>query len=193
MRVDIYDSIHERRDATDQRWYKFLKKCNLFPILLPNFEETMLLIEKIELSGILLTGGNTLETLGGDASERDALEKKLIDYAILRGKPLLGVCRGMQIIQTYFGVKLQLISDHIATRHDTLFNDQYINVNSYHQYAAFDSTKELEVEARCADGAIEAIQHNTYPIKGIMWHPEREAHSSTFDIDLFKKHFHAYP
>ena len=36
MRVDRYSSLNQRTDAIDQRWFCFLKKCDLFPVLLPN-------------------------------------------------------------------------------------------------------------------------------------------------------------
>ena len=48
---------------------------------------------------MVLTGGNDLAALGGDAPERDATENALLDAAESRRLPVIGVCRGMQVIQ----------------------------------------------------------------------------------------------
>ena len=48
--------------------------------------------------------------------------------------PIIGVCRGMQIIQNYFGINLFKISGHIKVRHELYYEGKKINVNSYHNY-----------------------------------------------------------
>lgn len=191
MRVDVHDNVQERRDAIDQRWYAFLKSCNIFPILLPNFKESIKLLEEINLDGIILTGGNSLESSGGDAPERDSFENALIQYAIKSKRPILGICRGMQLIQTYFDVTLHKILGHVATRHKMNFLDQLIEVNSYHEYGAFETVPELNILAQSSDKVVEAVEHETLPILGMMWHPEREEDAALFDIAIFKKHFNS--
>src|SRR4051794_1078732 len=112
MRVDVQENIKERRDAIDQRWHQFLNVCGFQPILLPNQESSLELVRELDLQGILLTGGNSLSQLGGNAPERDALETSLVKYAIDTKKPLMGVCRGMQVIQNFFKVSLESIEGH---------------------------------------------------------------------------------
>ncbi|MEI7493886.1 MAG: gamma-glutamyl-gamma-aminobutyrate hydrolase family protein [Alphaproteobacteria bacterium] len=187
MRVEYHSDINERRDALDQRWCQFLRVCNLLPIFLPNEEGSLLHLDT--LHGIILTGGNCLASHGGDAIERDNLEEKLITHAVESHFPLLGVCRGMQMIQSYFGVQLKVVPNHVAVYHNINMNDVSLNVNSYHKYGALDSTNDLMIDAKSEDGVIEAVSHKEFPIRGIMWHPEREKNFSESDIQLFKNHF----
>lgn len=189
MRVDVHDSVKERRDAIDQRWFKFLERCYLLPILLPNNLGYINCIDDLELDGIILTGGNSIGTLGGESPERDLFEQKILEYMIQHTKPILGVCRGMQVIQNYFGIKLVKVDNHVNKRHSLVFLGHNLEVNSYHNYGATDSIKDIEVLARCEDGIIEAIEHKNLPIMGIMWHPEREKTFSDVDINIFRKHF----
>ncbi len=189
MRVDVHDSIKERRDAIDQRWFHFLEKCYLLPIFLPNNLNYINFIDDLDLDGIILTGGNSLESLGGEAPERDLFEQKILEYMIQNTKPILGVCRGMQIVQNYFGIKLFKVDNHVNKRHPLVFLGHNIEVNSYHNYSATDSIDDLEVLARSEDGIIEAINHKNLSIMGIMWHPEREQTFSDIDINIFRKHF----
>ena len=189
MRVEKLPNIAERRDCIDQQWYKFLDACNLQLILIPNSESFVSEKYLNKISGIVLTGGNSLSTLGGNASERDEIENKLIDYAIGKKLPLLGVCRGMQILQNFFGVPLEKVQNHVKKRHVLVFKKQNINVNSFHDYGASTTVNCLEVLAVGSDGIIEAVKHKELPFMGIMWHPEREAYFSSFDIQLFREHF----
>src|SRR5579884_3147277 len=107
QRVSVVPDYGERRDCLDQAWTRFLAACGLIPVLIPNVTETALaLCEAASVSGLLLTGGNDLHSLGGDAPERDEVENALLEWAEQRGLPVLGVCRGMQIIQRRYGSPL---------------------------------------------------------------------------------------
>jgi N5-(cytidine 5'-diphosphoramidyl)-L-glutamine hydrolase len=190
MRVDVHSTIEERRDAIDQRWYAFLKECGFFPILLPNTLDTLNILNDYPVNGVLLTGGNTLGSLGGTTQERDQLETALIKRCISFKLPVLGVCHGMQIIQNYFGIKLKQIPNHVAVRHAIIYKNEKLEVNSYHDYGTYDTTSnELNVIGMAEDGIVESVQHVDLPIQGIMWHPERELEFRSFDKNIFKEHF----
>lgn len=186
QRVDTDNPFSERRDALDQRWTSFLNECGLVPILLPNNLQTACQILKdINICGILLTGGNSLKLLGGNAPERDGLENHLIGYAQNKSLPLLGVCRGMQVIQNHFGVVLSQVSGHVCSKQNILVNGEPRVVNSYHEFGTTETTKDLCVWAMAEDGVIKALSHRHYPFHGIMWHPEREDVFHKQDINLF--------
>jgi len=190
QRVAIVPAYGERRDCLDQAWVKFLATCGLLPVPIPNSVETALaLCEHAKVGGIVLTGGNDLAALGGDAPERDAAENALLDFAARRSLPVLGVCRGMQIIQQRFLIPLERVEGHVAERHPIRVEGVPTEVNSFHRFGAFGSRPPLDVWAVAGDGVIEAVRHVGEPVTGIMWHPERCAPFAPADVDLFRQVF----
>ena len=189
QRVSLVPAYGERRDCLDQAWTKFLAACGLLPLLLPNVTEAALAMCKAGIAGLVLTGGNDLAVLGGDAPERDAVENALLDLAERRGLPVLGVCRGMQMIQQRFAIPLRRVEGHVAQRQVIRIDGEPKEVNSYHHFAAFNSRPRLDVWAVAADGVVKAIRHSVQPITGIMWHPERSAPFSPADVVLFRQVF----
>lgn len=190
QRVDVIPLYNERRDAIDQKWINFLTSCGFVPILIPNsLLATKTILGQFNWNGILLTGGNDLLNYGGDAPERDQVEELLIKYSIENEISLFGVCRGMQMIQNFFGVKLERLNGHVGREHKILFNNKPRLVNSYHNFGAKNTVPELEVIAKSDDGVVEAICHKKYKIQGIMWHPERYKEFQEFDLRLVKELF----
>ena len=190
QRVDTSNPHNERRDALDQRWNDFLQHCDLIPVLVPNHPHTLRqLMKQTSPSGILLTGGNSLQKYGGTAPERDETENLLLQYSIDNKLPAIGVCRGMQVIQNFFGVPLVKVGGHVTPNQVIVMETREYTVNSYHDYGAFDTTDELSVVAKAQDDVIEAIRHRSLPMHGIMWHPERCDPFRKEDIQLFRKIF----
>ncbi|MFN0116872.1 MAG: gamma-glutamyl-gamma-aminobutyrate hydrolase family protein [Elusimicrobiota bacterium] len=190
QRVDFIEDYNERRDSLDQQWIKFLFSCNLEGHLAPNY---LPLIKKMlrneKYAGILFTGGNTLHKYGGNAPERDAVEQYLINYSLHKNIPLLGICRGMQKIQDFFGVKLLPVSGHITKKLPVKYKGKWGSVNSYHTFGAKTSSPELLVTGVSRDGVIKAIEHISRPLKGFMWHPEREKPFRKKDQNHFREFF----
>lgn len=190
QRVEIVPGYGERRDCLDQAWTKFLIGCDLLPILLPNVVKAALaLCEKSGVAGLVLTGGNDLAALGGDAAERDETENALLDFAERQSLPVLGVCRGMQVIQQRAGTPLRRVEGHVAQRQVIRINDEPAEVNSYHHFGAFESRPPLDVWAVADDGVVKAIRDSAKPITGIMWHPERCSPFRAPDVELFRRVF----
>ncbi len=188
QRVEYIEATGERRDALSQEWSALAEACGFLPLLLPNRPPIVRqLLAAAKPDGILLTGGNDLASYGGDAPERDETERFLLQYAVESHTPLLGVCRGMQMLLDYFGTSLQRVEGHVRTEHPLSNGDR---VNSFHNWGAMDCRPPLTPVLKCADGVLEAAVHRDYPwIHGIMWHPERYHPPRARDIQLIKEAF----
>lgn len=190
QRVSIVPQYHERRDCLDQAWPRFLAACGLMPLALPNvIEVATTLCTDEDVSGFVLTGGNDLAALGGDAPERDAVENALLDLAESRELPVLGVCRGMQLIQQRHAIPLRRVEGHVVQQQVISVDGEPKEVNSYHCFGAYESRPPLDVWAVAPDGVVKAIRHSGRAITGIMWHPERCAPFSLADVALFRQVF----
>lgn len=194
-RVDRIPGRDERRDALDQRWHAVLAECGLAPLLVPNIgERASEIVDGV--CGIILSGGNDIAPFGSSeawAPERDATERALLTWARDASVPVLGVCRGMQMINVHLGGQLSPIEGHVRVRHalQGTQGEWPGEVNSYHDLGIFgrDLAPELLVNATVGDGSIEAVSHRDLPWVGIMWHPEREQAFNTVDRALIKRLF----
>ena len=196
QRVEFIEKRNEFCDSLDQKWTDFLLSINIFPIFLPNnisYVKKFLKIKKI--SGVLITGGGSLVKYNGLSPERDEIEKIMINFSIKEKLPTLGICRGMQSIQNYFGNDITKIKNHVKKNH--ILNiagnsriekilKKYNKVNSFHEYGSNKTSKDIVALAKSDDGIVEAIKHKNKEIYGIMWHPEREKPFNNLDKSLLK-------
>ena len=187
MRVHVPDGRAERWDCLDQALPKLLYDAGLFPLPIPNvIDRVPEFVEALEIDALLLSGGNDLATVnaGRDtAPERDRLEAALVTMAKARGIPVVGICRGAQMLSSCAGGRLLSDPTHAGTRHGVQMIAAWaglpstFEVNSYHRWvipadALGDGFRPV---ALAADGAsVEAFEHQREPAIGIMWHPERE-------------------
>lgn len=184
QRVDVIPERGERRDALDQRLVAFILAAGGLAVAVPNTLvgagqlETWL--DRLQPDAVVLSGGNDI----GAAPERDATETALLTYAAAHRLPLLGICRGMQMLGHVAGVALQAVDGHVAVRH-ILLGVPPRAVNSYHAFSLAQCPDEYEILARSGDGEIEAIKHRQLPWVGWMWHPERESEWAQCDLDDF--------
>ena len=190
-RVDIVTAYEERRDALDQRWIFLLKQAGLLAVPVPNCPEWLdSYLEKHSFDGVLLTGGNSLVRYGGNAPERDALEARLLDHALNHDLPVLGVCRGMQVLLDRFGTLLHPVKGHVAAEQEIEIEGKRSLVNSYHDWGTSSQVvKGFNVWARADDGIIKAVRHLQRPLWGIMWHPERCSPFRSEDLLLLRRVF----
>ncbi len=199
QRVDVVIEYKERRDAIDQLWVNFLLSIDIFPIFISNnmnYVEYVLNNENID--GVLFTGGNSLLKYSGNAPERDCVEKFILEWAIEMNIPVLGVCRGMQFIQDFFGIPLKKINNHVSVCH-TLHVEKGLrlsadielipNANSYHNFGTDKSNGELRTVAHSLDGIVMAVEHRNKSIFGIMWHCERNYPFREGDRNLVRSVF----
>lgn len=144
---------------------------------------------------LLLPGGGDLEpwrygeentASRGLEPERDAAELALLDRFTAAGKPVLGICRGLQTINVFFGgTLLQDIPGHSAecgrdrmhpVRSAGLFArllGERGSVNSAHHQAAGRLGSGLEAAQWSPEGVTEALVHRRLPVWAVQWHPER--------------------
>ena len=157
--------------------------------------------DSYEYDGLLLPGGADInparynQANNGSVDIKDDLDDlqfNVLAAFVKAKKPILGICRGQQLLNVYFkGTLIQDIKEKdnhrcldsledkyntIVTEDNTFINEIYgkrfISNSSHHQ--AVDILGEgLKVAARCDDGIIEAVEHVGLPIWAVQFHPER--------------------
>lgn len=185
QRIDAHPIRNEQRDALDQRLIDFLLRCKCLPIPIPNNllsnanSKNILLrwVSAIQPNAVILSGGNDI----GVFSTRDSVENELLDHAERHKLPVLGICRGMQMMAIRAGGKLRTVKNHVKTRH-LLKGEINREVNSYHNFSLSLCPTNYSVIASSIDAEIEAIRHNHLPWEGWMWHPERDTEFNVEDI-----------
>jgi N5-(cytidine 5'-diphosphoramidyl)-L-glutamine hydrolase len=197
QRVDRVNSHKEWRDALDERLIDWIIEAGFMPVPIPNNlidldlstnNQTALdnWLKTLNIGAIVLSGGNNI----GDIPQRDFTEQHLLFWAEKNRKPVLGICRGMQMMGVYFGGKLIGGDGHVRTRHQLqVTNNRYIfpkTVNSYHNQVLKKSPNTFQILAKSEDGSIEAMAHKVLPWEAWMWHPEREEKFNKIDQKRFK-------
>lgn len=136
-------------------------------------------------------GAEALPKCGKPNLLRDTWEWALLDEAVKRRTPVVGTCRGLQLINVYFGGTLyqDLPSEcpgvlmHCAdVRHPIdvepgshlaeIFGTTNAVVNTWHHQAVKDLAPGFRITARAPDGVVEAIESETLPIAAVQFHPE---------------------
>ncbi|MEW2354020.1 gamma-glutamyl-gamma-aminobutyrate hydrolase family protein [Spirillospora sp. NPDC029432] len=186
------DRFGEHRDALDVRWYEFLDACGFVAVPLPGLPGPALRgASALGLHGLVLTGGDDLAVCaGGPATRRETAERGLLRWAVAADVPVLGVCRGMQLVLDEFGAELVEVDGHVATRHEVsgVGAGGGREVNSYHRYAARSVPDPLVATGTHGD-VVESVRHRRARVEGIMWHPEREPVYAREDVVLVRELF----
>ena len=199
-----YDEI---LDGLDKRWADLLLCLNFQPIPLPNIDPKYVdaQLASLALDGLILSGGNTIASMitpNGDSVGlsigRDRYEYRLLSYATKAEIPLFGVCRGMQIINLFYGGSLKEIKGHAGNGDHKIVpvdadsaDELPETVNSYHNFGIprENLAGPLEALACDEDRWIEAFRHRSQRVNAIMWHPERETPFKPKDMNYLKKMF----
>ena len=182
LRIVESTDYNEKRDALSQDWSILFEKLGINPLLIPNTMKNVLsFLEDMQVQGLILSGGDNI----GDSQDRDETEQKIINYSLEKKIPLIGICRGMQVINTFFGGTIETLenSKHVGDHHFVSLNKNFasflhtekLQVNSFHNNVIKQKNlgKNLEPFAMANDNTIEGFYHTELPIVGVMWHPER--------------------
>ncbi len=198
---------------------RFLTRPDVLPILIPDLSEDQMKYFLPQMDAFIFQGGSDIapasyqevpienERWPGDIY-RDQYELKIMDYAYQNKKPILGICRGFQLLNVYFkgtlyqDIPLELKSE---TRHrDAVLYDKVshqvsiidghlkliypgkntINVNSVHHQGVKKLGEGLKIESKSiGDGVVEGISYDKEGrfILGVQWHPE---FSDTLGIEV---------
>lgn len=167
----------------------------------------------LSCDGLLMPGGVDIEPAryGQETDEkcgkidlsRDAMEWWILDAFLPTGKPVLGICRGIQMLNVFQGGSLhQHIDGHSdfksrgtgfhkvsvvpGSRLDEILQKQEITVNSLHHQVVDALGKDLIVCAASEDGYIEAVEHSAHPFcLGVQWHPEHMSRRDPLQMHIF--------
>ena len=179
------------------------------PVILPPCEDASLMEAMVDgVDGVILSGGGDLDPalfgqrptgkLGGVSPRRDAAELAVADYVLNKTeKPLLGICRGVQVLNVALGGSLHIdlpdagkldhalymyprnvTSHEVAVEENTrlsqILGGGVHKVNSFHHQAVDEPGRGLTVTARSVpDGVIEAVYlPGKRFVWGVQWHPE---------------------
>ncbi|MCX7970485.1 MAG: gamma-glutamyl-gamma-aminobutyrate hydrolase family protein [Negativicutes bacterium] len=200
-------------------YYRAVTAAGGLPLVLPPVGECGAEQAAELCHGLLLSGGGDLMPcwygqqphwqLGEVCPERDRLEIALVRAMVARGKPVLGICRGMQVLNValggdihqdiasdarYFVQHRQRAKGHVGT-HDLqiaagsvlfrLSGEERQVVNSFHHQAVDRLAAGLRPVAWSADGLVEAVEDEQRLLLAVQWHPERMAEHHILSQRLF--------
>ncbi len=167
-------------DFVDHYWINYFKLKKKIFFSVPNISNYKINFSRKKITLIILPGGNNIISRDKISKVRLKVEFSLIKYAIKKKIPILGVCRGMQVINLYFKGRQNRVDGHMRTKHKIFFKKKFFpkkisNVNSFHNFGIPINkiSNKLEVIAVDKDQNVEMFKHKKKMIYGFMWHPER--------------------
>ena len=211
MHPDITRSTFgpKQLDYLENDMARYLASVDVMAILMPYLDDEILACYMDEMDGLVLQGGADLapETYGeepigqwlGDR-KRDLYEIRLIELALERNLPILGICRGMQLLNAFYGgtlyqdletqlkpvivhrdaIRYDSVHHFVQHREDSLLTEVYrmenMLVNSVHHQGVKTLGQGLIVESICPDkDLIEAFRYRDSSeqfVWAVQWHPE---------------------
>ena len=174
--------------------------------------------EMLLCDGLLLSGGEDVnpdfygqtatEKCGKIVPARDHAEMKMLEAFLSTGKPILGICRGEQLMNVFFGGTLhQDIADVATSCHDDyprknrgnhevsvtrgtklaeIMGQETFLANSLHHQAVDKVAPALILAATSEDGIVEGVEHPAHPFCiGVQWHPEHMSKGHSAQQRLF--------
>lgn len=205
------------KDFKNSNVYETVNEANLnsiidnggAPIMLPITNNDEVIDKYLEMiDGIFFTGGEDISPLifgeepikglGSIEYDRDEFEVRLYKKAVEKNMPILGICRGMQLINvaaggtvyqdiynqrpntnshdpkiTFWGNEYHSVEINEGSKIYEIFKKAHIKTNSYHHQAVKDIAEGYKATAFAKDGIVEGIESvNLNFAVGVQWHPE---------------------
>lgn len=206
--IGISGNFREGDCTLAQGYYMSVLEAGGTPVVIPSYDNEKALVSILDtLDGLVLSGGADIDPdyLGEEPLEcisvnprRDAQELVLVRLAVERQIPILGICRGIQMLTAALGGKLYqdiktqhgrpciehsqtiargLPSHDVKIEKDSLLHSlmgtETLAVNSFHHQAVKEIPQGFRVTATASDGIIEGMESTAFrPILGVQWHPE---------------------
>ena len=208
----------------NKHYVKALTSVGAAPLLLPIIEnnDALIKVQLGQVDGLLLSGGydvnpllygeEPLPELEYILPERDEYEIKLIQFALEMNKPILGICRGMQIMNVACGGTLYQDLSQFSLKHlkhqqksktdtashtvefvsDTnlhsIMEIDATKINTFHHQAIKDVAPGFVVNAKAKDGIIEGFEKvGADFIIGLQWHPEMMMDRDSSMLKIFRR------
>lgn len=178
------------------------------PFIMPICENENIIKKMIEnVDGVIMTGGVDIHPfkfneepnpkIGEISKERDDFDFLIMKHAFENNKPIFGICRGIQLINVFFGGTLiqdinsqkntkilhsqtaprDVATHKIKIKKDSIISDIFgtsAEVNSFHHQAINKLSKDFKITSEANDGIVESIEYKKKDrfIFGVQWHPE---------------------
>ena len=193
--------------GVNETYVEAIRRGGNIPVVICRTAKTDHLAQVLaSLDMLILSGGADVEPsrygakpapgLGLVQKDRDAFDFAVLEAALARNLPVMGVCRGVQVINVYFGGTLwqdlpsefpvkdirhrkshsgerrHLVTIEPDSRLAAVLGTTAIGVNSQHHQAVKALAPGFRIVARAPDGVVEAIEHTSLPVVGVQFHPE---------------------
>mgnify|MGYP002725718225 CR=1 FL=1 len=197
------------RSILEEAYNKYLQQFGIDLLLVPNtLSNVRDYLDKFNVEGIIISGGNDVnpDEYGGSVEDlslapfRDSTEDAMLNYAVQKDLPILGICRGMQRLNVHYQGKLvdfkkEGISHPAGREHSHTVSiidyahqlDQEAMINSYHNQGITLDTLSSSLKPFAVSGDIvEGLYHPDLPIAGVQWHPERQSPNEAFNAKILR-------
>lgn len=176
---DKYKSLNL---SLETEWFSLANKVKIDLIPISYKDEMKILSKNLKFDGVIFSGGGDLSINKNTIENqiRDNFEFKILKHCFKNNIKTLFVCRGLQLLASYFNLKLKKTKNHVTKNHlikiklNVLNNNiKKLNVNSYHCYTFKECPKDYVIVAKHKDETAEIIFSKKFNSLGFMFHPER--------------------